>query len=340
MTPNPTSGPRWLDAHEWDRVVEGSPGGTGFQTRGWVEARAELDPRYRARCLAIPFEDGAVGALPLLVRRGTWRFGPMRRAVASSPNAYGGPLRAGRALDAADWRAVGAALADLGLGRVDCFGNPLEPALRGWGELPGAPRGATQVIELDRPLEELESAFSSGARRSVRRSAREDVAVAREDAGDALPEYGEIYRDSLRRWGKGEAQGESPAVLRRLLQVPAAELWTARSRAGRLAAGAIVLFTRAHALYWHGATLLELAEVRPAHALHRALIAEAQRRGCRVYDLGSSIDMPGVERFKASLGARKVEFAGWRHVHPALARVARWRARPSPGAGGTVARDR
>ena len=318
---------RWLDSAEWDAIVAPSPGATGFHARGWLEAMAAWDRRWKPRALALPLADGAVAALPMLARSGWIRRGLLSRAVSSHPTVYGGPVCASRSLTVEDWRAVLAGLRSAPIGRLECFGNVLEP-------LPGecaaelmCREAETHLIDLTRLPDDALTSFESSCRRAVRKAEKEGVRVARETSAQALREYFDVYRDCLRRWGKRTDEGYPLSLFEALLGVSGVELWCARDAAGRIAAGGLFLFAARHCVYWQGALLEELAHVRPANALHHALIVEARRRGCAYYDFNPSAGLDGVEEFKRKFGAQPTKFTAWRHRHPWVAMLDRKSAR-------------
>jgi hypothetical protein len=315
---------RWLDASEWDAIVGASPGATGFHSRGWSLALAGLDARYESRCLGVELEGrGEVVALPLLVRRGLLRNGLLGRAFASSSSVYGGPVAAGRHLEERDWERFLDALGSFPLGRIECYGNPHEPLPEAWAPRFKTRRSSTHVIGLAELGSDVVESFTSACRRNVRKARREGVTVERLAGERAIDEYVAIYADTLRRWGKPAEEGHGEEQMRAWAKAPCVELWGAREPGGRLAAAGFFLFARSVCVYWHGAMLEELAALRPANALHASLIEEARRRGCERYDFNPSGGLRGVEEFKESFSAERVEVLGWRHRHPWVAALDR-----------------
>jgi CelD/BcsL family acetyltransferase involved in cellulose biosynthesis len=312
----------WLEPPDWDRIVSASPAATGFHARGWLEAMAAWQPRFEARALGLALADGARLALPMLVRRGALRRGPFGRGVSSHPSTYGGPVCAERLLTETDWETFLDLLARAPLGRIECFGNPLQPLPPAAESRVGVREGETHVIELESLPAAAREGYPPACRRAVRKAEREGVTVARSSDPAGVGEYHALHRESVARWGQTAEQALPPGVLERLVHVPGVELWCARGPDGRLAAGGLFLFARAHVVYWHGALCAELAGLRPANLLHDALIEEARRRGARLYDFNPSAGLEGVRAFKESFGARPLRFAIWRHRHPWIALLA------------------
>jgi hypothetical protein len=81
-----------------------------------------------------------------------------------------------------------------------------------------------------------------------------------------------------------------------------AELWFAFHDDERVAGG-LVLYGSEELFFWSASTRPEFGSLRPSNALNVALIRAASDRGLRWYNLGSSEGLPGVKRFKRSLGA-------------------------------------
>jgi CelD/BcsL family acetyltransferase involved in cellulose biosynthesis len=313
---------RWAPPEEWDAMIAVSPCATPFHGRAWCEAYAACDRRFDVRALGLRLEDGGDVLMPLFARRGMLRKGPFARAVAAQPGVYGGPLLPRGGLSPEEWAGFASAARSLPFGRIDVFGNVLDPLPPAIAAAFGARSRTTHVVELDRLPEDPIESYEPACRRNVRKSEREGVVVSRESSAAAVREYFAIYRDSLRRWGKGESEGYPIEWISGLVAAPSVELWCARIADGRMAAGGLFVFAPRHTVYWHGAMLDELSAARPANALHHALIAESRRRGCRLYDFNPSGGHPGTDEFKRSFGAREREFSIWSLRSPIADKVA------------------
>jgi hypothetical protein len=283
---------------------------------------AAWDRRFEARCLGLALDDGELAAFPMLVRVGWLRRGLLARAVSTHPSVYGGPICASRLLSERDWRRLLRTLRGGPLGRVECFGNVLQPLPEPCAEELRCREFTTHVLDLRALPPAASDHYKNGCRYQVRQAAKLGVRVARASPAHELSEYYEVYLDSLRRWGKPAERGYPRELFERILAAPAVELWCARTAEGRLAAGGVFLFAPRHAVHWQGAMLQELSRTRATSALQDTLIEEARRRGCELYDFNPSGHLAGVQAFKESFGARAVQVRAWRHLHPWLAALA------------------
>jgi hypothetical protein len=231
----------WLGDGDWDRIVRASPGATGFHGRAWSQAIAAWDSRFTPRALGVELDDGELAALPLFVRKGALRRGPFSRAVSSHPSVYGGPIAATRLLRADDWRRVLDGLRRSRLGRLECFGNPLQPVPTNVA-LASTRVFTTHTIELASLPQVASASYKNGCRYQVRQARNLGVTVERTQAAKDVHEYFAIYEDSLRRWGKDAGDSYPRSLFEALIASDAAELWCARAPDGRMAAGGLLLF--------------------------------------------------------------------------------------------------
>ncbi|MCC7012751.1 MAG: GNAT family N-acetyltransferase [Planctomycetes bacterium] len=294
---------RWVEAAEWDEFVAASPCATPFHTRSWIESFAAYDGRFAARALAIELDQASL-LLPLFARRGVLRRGPFARAVAAQPGVYGGPLSRTGALDSATWIAFARALPQLPFGRLDCFGNVLDPLPAEAASALRATTRTTHALELASLPEDPRSTYSKGCKHSLTKSRRAEVRCERTHD---IAGYFEVYRDSLRRWGKAPERAYGLELFERLLATPLAELWVVRMPSGEIAAGGLFLFTARHCVWWHGAMRDAFSDACPSNALIHTLIGRARERGCALFDFNPSGGHEGVDSFKRSFGARGLE---------------------------------
>ncbi len=317
---------RWAGPEEWDRFAAESPCATPFHSRVWCEAFAAYAPRYSPRALLVEFASGRKALLPLFVRKGLLRRGPFTRAVSSRPGVYGGPLALDGPLGAQGWSEFAAALANAPLGVWECFGNVLDPQgppSAGWS----SSQRRTHLVDLASLPDDALASYDSNCRRNVRKAEREGITVQRESGAAVRAEYHAMYVASQVRWGEDPARGYREKLFELLDATKWAELWTARTREGQLAAGGWFVASAVHVVYWHGAMHEEFAPLRPANALHHALIVESRRRGARCYDFNPSQSLEGVEQFKRSFGAREVAFPTYNWRSPTAERWERWLGR-------------
>ncbi len=320
---------QWASNSEWDQFAGDSPCATPFHSRAWCESYCAYAPRYAPRALTVEL-DGRKLLVPVFVRRGLLRRGPFLRAVSSRPGVYGGPIALDGPLGESAWKSFGAALGASLLGAWECFGNVLDPHAPLASDLACGQR-STHLVDLAALPEDVLSSYDSNCRRNVRKAEREGITVQRESGAAARSEYFAMYVASQQRWGEDPERGYRERLFELLERVAGAELWTARTREGELAAGGWFVASRAHVVYWHGAMHERFSPLRPANALHHALIVESRRRGARYYDFNPSEELEGVQQFKRSFGAREASFATFQWRSSAAATLERWLARARGG---------
>jgi CelD/BcsL family acetyltransferase involved in cellulose biosynthesis len=294
----------------WDAAVAASPCATPFHSRAWCETYAGYDRRFEARALSLRLDRAGEVLLPLLVRRGALRRGPFARAVAAQPGVYGGPISPAGALDEGGWEDFVEAARSLPFARIDFFDNVLDPLPAGVAAALGASSRSTHVIDLRELPADSRSTFAKGCKHALTKARRAGIAVSRLGSSDVAA-YFAVYRDSLARWGKGEQRAYRRELFERLAATDLAELWGARLPDGELAAGGVFLFAPRHCVWWHGAMKAAHADSGPSNALIHALVEEARRRGCELFDFNPSGGHAGVESFKRSFSPRAVELSTW-----------------------------
>ncbi|MEY9847192.1 hypothetical protein ABH940_004284 [Streptacidiphilus sp. BW17] len=161
--------------------------------------------------------------------------------------------------------------------------------------------------------------FHPSVRQGVRRAERAQVTFEVDRTGRFVPQFQQLYEESMVRWAEQQHEPLALARWRRRREDPprlvasVAErfgadcaIWLA-SREGRPAAAIVVLRHGTHAKYWRGAMDRSLAApVHANHMLQRLAIEDACAAGCHLYDMGDARPGSSLARFKESFGARPV----------------------------------
>jgi hypothetical protein len=308
---SPTGGWRWLTREEWLQTTSNSPAATYYHTPHWCECVAAWHGQNDARALGLSLADGTRVALPLLVRKGLLRVGPLARGMSTMPNTYGGPVAEHRALTEGDWTELFGSLGSLPLGKVTIHATP--------GQLPPAALTPdlswrdrnTYLIRLDEIAGELVKSYHKGCASSVKKGRRTGLTASRITTSAELKEYHAVYLDSVKRWGKESAAGYPFGLFESLHALPGVEFWSARLAEGKIVAGGIFLYWGRSVRYWQGAMLAEFRDVCPANFLLDFLLEDARARGLQLFDFNPSGHLKGVEAFKASFGAASAPSPKW-----------------------------
>jgi Acetyltransferase (GNAT) domain len=287
----------------WRDVSRDAEGATFFHTPEWAAVCEEVFGAWRRAPLAVEFSDGNVALLPF-VRRAR-PFAALGHHESMLPGVYGGPLflhEPGEAHWRAVWEAVDA------LPGVFLYGNPFRP----WS---GGPRGeraleTTRALDLAPGFDAVFRRFRYSYRSGIRAAAKRGFEAAPATSHDDVERYDRIYRDSLRRWGKG-ARGFYPRRLFHALfelgRSAPVRLWLVR-KDGVPVGGAWVLEHNEHADYWHASVDSGAMIHYPMHLLVATAVEDACARGFRWFDFNPSGGLEGVELFKRGFHPQELAF--------------------------------
>jgi hypothetical protein len=310
----------------WARLLAEDPAAPPFQAPGWTESvlavrgGRDISRHYR-------FADGRELVLPLVRAAhapGRWS------ADASMPYGWGsgGLLGGSRAVTAEDVRLVLADLADQPPLRLT-IRPPARDAAAYEQAMPAGvarTRHRDQALDLSGGFEQVwTERFTGKARRAVRKAEASALTVERDDAGRLIPEFYELYQQSVVRWAAHQHEPVRLARLRAARRDPLSKFQTVAAATapalrvylarldGRPAAAILVLRHGSNASYWRGAMDKDLAgPPRANDLLHRLAIEDACVAGCVTYDMGDSGDSDSLARFKESFGAVSRTYAGYR----------------------------
>ncbi len=166
----------------------------------------------------------------------------------------------------------------------------------------------TSIVDLAQGVEAAFRSVDGIFRRMAGQAERRGVVCAPSKDPDAVDRYYDLLESSAKRWGL-ERPTIPKSLLHSLVQNGGSdvEIWFARAE-GRIIAGGVVFYGASELFFWSAAMLAEFSRFRPSNALNFALMRAAAERGMTVYNLGSSEGLPGVARFKDSLGATDVAY--------------------------------
>jgi hypothetical protein len=173
------------------------------------------------------------------------------------------------------------------------------------------------VIDLERGWDAyFRETASSDIRRHTRKAQRSGVEIELDTTGRLVGVFYSIYR----AWVAGRSSRYQEVVGRlarraALRREPLAKFEAVAAALGSecrtfiawhqgiAVAGCITLVHGRHAIGWRGYSIRNLATPVSANTLvQMRAIADAAECGCRYFDLGQSIDSPGLQAYKRSLG--------------------------------------
>lgn len=291
---------REIDPAEWNGLVASDASATFFARAEWTDLVSEASGGRPFYLLAR--EGGRlVAGLPAVE---TQRAG--FRVVESLPHGtYGGvvsapgcPPEAVRALlERYQRAALGPSVAAAHLMDLKGIGDGL-PRFRARDE-------GAQIVRLDRPFDEIWSGFKPSARNKIRKARKAGVIVRRASTEADFSAYHSMLDESSARWGRPCAFGLD--FFLKLSRIPgdAVAMWVAELE-GEIIGADLNFVQHGWIMNWGNVSRRDAQRHAPNNLLHAAAIERGLEDGHRVYDLGSSAGIPGVEAFKAAFGTERI----------------------------------
>jgi lipid II:glycine glycyltransferase (peptidoglycan interpeptide bridge formation enzyme) len=165
----------------------------------------------------------------------------------------------------------------------------------------------TSILSLQMPEEELWMGLDGKARNMIRKAIKNNVHVVEGD--ESL--VGEYYQMVIATFTRSQIKPQPESYYHRVIQdlgpKGMARLLLANHN-NKFIAGAIFLFYKDTAYYWHGASYRDHLSVAPNELIQWELIKWARQNGYKNYDLVriEPDRLPGIARFKISFGGKTV----------------------------------
>lgn len=163
----------------------------------------------------------------------------------------------------------------------------------------------THVVDLSRNEEDIFNSFIEAKKRNIKRATKEKLYVKEVKSEYAIRKYYLMYLDSLRRWNAKKVFGLD--FFKKLLSSDLASLYMVQFH-GDYVAGAIILKGKNEGVYWHGASFQRYFQLRPNDLLHWEIMKSLKSQDILIYNMGSSNNSEGVERFKKGYGAKERKY--------------------------------
>jgi CelD/BcsL family acetyltransferase involved in cellulose biosynthesis len=287
---------------ELDGFIGSFPGATIFQTTTWLDALRESFSGYGAAWLVAREGGELLGAMPVT----RISKGPFSYLWALPFGTYGDPLARDEdvrnaLLDRFFEMARSPAVLETG---VVLFG----------GRLPArVPRGALvrmeecRLIPLEKGFEEVWKRCSVKRRRLVQRGEEAGVVVRLLDDEREVRRFYAIYAEQSRAW-KGVHPYPEALFLELFRRRARGVLFWGAFLKGALLGGHIDFCFGEMGHAWQAGMTERAHEFETGALLIKSGMEEACRRGCRVFNLGSSAGNRGILFFKDTLGGREYRY--------------------------------
>ncbi len=294
----------------WQGVVEKCPWATFFHTPRWAALIENTFPEYRIESTGFVLDSGAHAVIPCVYREKRGFFKKRKEYKSMEPGVYGG-IVADKHITAHE---ADPAIRYL-ISSKHSAGRMVEsPFKRIALSLPLKTKElTTHIVELSPEFDEVGKKFNRGQKSNLKQARKKNVTVRRAETEDDIEQYDHMYRETLERWGQGASRTYPLELFQNLLRMkdPGACFWLAEVDS-IIIAGIIVLSWGRNLVYWHGCALRDYFKYYPNNILHETVMKWACENGFTHYDMGASMDLEGVRKFKESFGARPVEYKAYR----------------------------
>ncbi len=294
----------------WQEVAEACPWATFFHTPAWASVYARTFPRYAVASRGFVLDNGARAVIPLLAEERRKLLRRTIRLKSMEPGVYGGII-ADRDLSPRDVDELIRSILKIKNAGGRIVGNPFKEFT-----LPSAFKHktlVTQMVDLTPGAEKLWQGFSRGQKSNINQARRKHVAVRLARDIQDIETYYAIYVQTVQRWGKNAAAEYPRELFLNLFATRDDHIrFYLAEKKNRIIAGIIVLAWNTTLIYWQGCSLNEARNDYPHNLLHYTVMTWGCENGYTWYDMGPSLDLEGVARFKASFGAKNVLFTSYR----------------------------
>ena len=305
-----------VNIQEWNKLVRSLPSYTFFQLPIWAQVYERTYPKCEIATKMFIFDDGVQVLVPLVEMNSKFGF----KSYASLPeSAYGGFVWNTKPNEQQLHQILNNLL-NMKTMLLGIYPNPLE-----WEEMQFLEKygfksldNFTHILELDNP-EVLYSNFTHACRKNIKRAEREDLRLVDGQFED-LSSYYKIYEDCcVNRWNIKKIDMKPLSFFQNLIEVGKEHVRLLFvEKEGVKIAGAIILYGKEESMQWSTASLHQYANLRPNNFWEWEVIKDSWRKGCKLHNFGASGGLVGVQRFKESFGAKKVNYKYFVYENPLL----------------------
>jgi len=302
---------REIPRNVWLEALDRLPDYYAFDRLEWLEHQLEISgPRCSDESRLFEFSDGASCLLPVLRRR----VGaiPLFIHLESILSGYGGFLTAD-ALSEDHLRLMLPSLQRWNVAKISLFPHPEieplhQPLIKHGFERKGT---FTHILPLGRTYDAIwRESFDDKMRNTIRKGEKKGLQVR--VSGPAaetgfMDWYYDMYLDTVRRWGSSRISKKQnlQSLFNRLSD--SARMFVCCQGDQPLSA-IIILYGRQNLFYYANVSYSRFRDLAP----NNFLLNEIIRQHCenwRQFNMGSSLGLPQVQKFKESFGAQKIDYA-------------------------------
>ncbi len=293
----------------WYEVADRCKWATYFHTPMWAEIIANTFPAFEPSAMGFMLKDNITAVIPFVCRKKGGIFKKLEYK-SMEPGVYGGIIaEKDLCQDETDKIALSLLRMKKTSGRI--VGSPFKKI-----NLPSSYKSkkiSTHIVSLEDGFDKICKKFSRGQKSNIKQAKKKGVVIRRAETEEDVRHYYHMYQETVKRWG-ADAKTVYPYHFFSNIykeQSSGAHIWIAEVK-GLPAAAIIVLAWNNNLIYWHGCALQEYFKYYPNNLLHTQVLEWACENNFKFYDMGASMGMQGVAKFKESFGAKPYYFNAFR----------------------------
>lgn len=292
----------------WHDIASICPWATYFHTPNWAGVIEKTFQDFSIASKEFILDSGARVVMPFVLRSKRKIF-IKKEFKSMEPGVYGGVI-ADRDISQQDMDQISEYLLRIKNASIRIVGNPFKNFSLTSGFK--SKEMITHIVDLVPEFSIMQKKFSRGLKSNINQ-AKKKVTIRRAETEDDIERYYEIYKHTVNRWGESASTVFPIGLFMNIymLKDPNAAFWLAEAD-GKIVAGIIVLSWNKSLIYWHGCALKQYFKYYPNNLLHATVMEWACEHGFEKYDMGASMSLEGVIRFKESFGAKPYKFMSYR----------------------------
>jgi lipid II:glycine glycyltransferase (peptidoglycan interpeptide bridge formation enzyme) len=304
---------------EWQEFVESLPNYNFFQLPIWAQVHKKAFPACEIATKLFIFDDGVQVLLPLVKTAHKFGF----EILESLPWGWYGGFLWNKKPSKAQLRQILKHLLTRKVLHLEINPGPWDSENRELLENSGLKKrpAFTHVLELSAGHQWLwENRIDRNCRNQVRKAIKSGVTIIPIDDVAQIKAYYDIYLDSAHRWGLPKSKEIPLQYFESLFQLGGDRVKCYLARYdGKYISGGFTAYDSSGCVYLNESMLKEYGRYCPNNLLRNKLLEDACARGCRFFNFGGSEGLsPGVQDFKESWGAEKLDYEYFVYESPLL----------------------
>lgn len=299
-----------VPTHIWQDIAEKCPWATYFHTPQWASLIVKTFPTYSVASTGYILNGGPLVVVPCVSREKKGLFRNKKDYKSMEPGVYGGFI-AGRDLLQDEIEQIVSHM----LKMKNTTGRIVETPFKPLNLSPQlkSKKMWTHIVELGTEFDIVRKKFNRGQKSNLNQAKRKKVAIRQAETQEDIIQYFCIYQQTIKRWSQNTTTTYPRELFLNLFLQRDRHIsfWLAEVE-GEIVAGIIVLAWNRNLIYWHGSALRDYFKYYPNNLLQAAVMEWGCGNGFTHYDMGPSMGLEGVIKFKESFGAKPYEFKSYR----------------------------